>query len=391
MSEYYWTRRNVLAGLLGTGTAVVALGGCAGSEDITAEAALASRMSLDVPDGRLRQARRLLSAHPAVDVHSHPGRFFMRGADIWHHSARMFAAAEGGPERAIADMAAGGVAAACFAVVTDMRSLVLTPEGGLRALRPLAEGEIWADYKRQIEEFRELLKDGSVYLAGNADDIRKNHTAGRVSAILTAEGGDFLEGSLDRLAEAWDDGMRSITIVHYRVNEVGDIQTEAPVHHGLSAFGVDLVRAMNAQGMLVDLAHASFETTRQAAAVTTKPVMISHSHISPEPGGHPRLISADHARLIAETGGIIGSWPAGITQRTFGDFIGETMRLIDVVGVDHVAIGTDMDANFRPVFDSYRQWPVAVALLLEQGLSEADVIKVMGGNFLRVFAAATAR
>jgi membrane dipeptidase len=269
--------------------------------------------------------------------------------------------------------------------------LVLTPEGGLRALRPLAAGEIWAYYKRQIKEFRELLKDGSVFLAGNTDDVIKNHAAGRVSAILTAEGGDFLEGSLDRLAEAWDDGVRSITIVHYRVNEVGDIQTEAPVHHGLSAFGVDLVQAMNAQGMLIDLAHASFETTRQATAVTTKPVMISHSHISAEPGGHPRLISADHARLIAETGGIIGAWPAGITQRTFGDFIGEIMRLIDTVGVDHVAIGTDKDANFRPVFDSYRQWPVAVALLLDRGLSEEDVTKVMGGNFLRVFAAAMAR
>lgn len=390
MMEISWTRRNVLSGLLGASAAAMTFGAWANGDDVTAEAALAARMGLDISADRLRQVKNLLAAHPAVDVHSHPGRFFMRGADLWDQSARIFLAEADGPERSVGDMAAGGLAAACFSVVADMRSLVLTPEGGLRALRPLAEGEIWADYKRQIGEFRRLLQDGSVSLVSSASDIVRNHAKGQLSAILTAEGGDFLEGDLGRLAEAWNDGMRSITIVHYRVNEVGDIQTEAATHGGLTPFGADLVRAMNAQGMLIDLAHASFETTRQVVAITQKPVMLSHSHLGDGPGANPRLISVDHARLVAGTGGVIGSWPAGITQRSFGDFITETLRLIDAVGVDHVAIGTDMDANYRPVFDSYRQWPLAVALLLERKMSEADVAKIIGGNFLRVFAAAAA-
>ena len=166
---------------------------------------------------------------------------------------------------------------------------------------------------------------------------------------------------------------------------MGDIQTSAPKHGGLTLFGADLIRGMNRLGIIVDLAHASFETTKQAVAVTTKPVMLSHSHILHEDNPNPRLISAEHARLIADTGGVIGAWPAGITQHNLPDYIDEIMRLIDVVGVNHVALGTDMDVNFKPVFDNYRQLPLVTALLLKKGLTEEDTAKILGGNFMRLF------
>ncbi len=359
------------------------------SADLAADDSLAAALGLGIEADYLLRARRVLAANPAVDAHSHAGRFFMRGAQIWHPSASFFAAQDGAEEKSLADMRAGGLGVACVAVVPDMRSLVLSPDGALRASRALAPGECFADTERQFEQFDALLGHGTMALAGSAAEVPSLHGEGRVAAILAIEGADFLEGDIERLAGARAHGVRTITLVHYRVNGVGDLQTEPPVHGGLSGFGARLVREMNATGLLVDLAHASFETTRDTVALTTRPVMLSHSHLEPANGepGHARLISPEHARLIASTGGVIGAWPAGFVLNSVADYIDEILRLIDVVGVDHVCIGTDMDANYRPVFDNYRQLPLVVAMLAQRGLDDADLAKVASANFLRVLAA----
>jgi membrane dipeptidase len=112
--------------------------------------------------------------------------------------------------------------------------------------------------------------------------------------------------------------------------------------------------------------------------------MLSHSHLQSNASPHPRLITVEHARLVSSTGGLIGAWPSGFANRTFADFVDQTMRLIDAVGVDHVGLGTDMDGNFEPVFSSYRQLPDWVIGLRSKGLSEADLAKVVGGNALRI-------
>jgi membrane dipeptidase len=118
--------------------------------------------------------------------------------------------------------------------------------------------------------------------------------------------------------------------------------------------------------------------------------MISHSNLVTSAVNHPRLITHEHAALVATSGGIIGSWPSGIGQRTFSDYIDSIRRLIDTVGIDHVAIGTDMHANYKPVFRNYRDWSLIPAALLARGLGEQDVAKIMGGNFLRVWDATQA-
>jgi hypothetical protein len=131
--------------------------------------------------------------------------------------------------------------------------------------------------------------------------------------------------------------------------------------------------------------HASFEVTRDVLQVSTKPVMVSHTNLSTPTANHPRLISGEHAKLVAGAGSIIGSWPSGFGLSSFGDYIDAIMRLVDVVGIDHTAIGTDMDANFKPVLRSYRDWSLIPAALLAHGMHEGEVAKIMGGNFLRVF------
>ncbi len=141
-------------------------------------------------------------------------------------------------------------------------------------------------------------------------------------------------------------------------------------------------------GFIVDLAHASFDVVKQVEAITTRPLLLSHSHLQHGPEAHARLITVEQARLIAGTGGTIGAWPAGLTQRHLGDFVDETLRADPCRRHRHVSVGSDMDANYRPVFDNYRQLPLVVAMLGMRGLDDDAIAKVIGGNFLRVFAAA---
>ncbi|TFH15768.1 MAG: hypothetical protein E4H05_07840, partial [Acidimicrobiales bacterium] len=218
-----------------------------------------------------------------------------------------------------------------------------------------------------------------------AHDVERAHADGRTGVFVTCEGADFVEDGpdadvFDRVADAHATGARSITLVHYRQNRYGDLQTEPPLHHGLSQAGRELVATMNDLGMIVDLAHASLETTADAVAVSRDPVMISHTHLSGARSDHPRLVSDDHARVVTDAGGLIGAWPSGVVSETLEDFIDEIVRLVDVVGVGHVAIGTDLDANFRPVLNEYRQFDDLDAGLAARGLVAGEIDQVLGGN-----------
>ena len=110
--------------------------------------------------------------------------------------------------------------------------------------------------------------------------------------------------------------------------------------------------------------------------------MISHSHLAAAADSHPRLLTLEHARAVVAEGGLIGAWPAGVAARNFDEYVDEIERLVDGVGLDHVAIGTDMDANYRPVVQSYDQLPDIADALLDRGYGDEDVGAVMGGNFL---------
>ena len=84
--------------------------------------------------------------------------------------------------------------------------------------------------------------------------------------------------------------------------------------------------------------------------------------------------------------GVVAAWPAGIALASFDEYLDEILRMIDVLGIDGVAIGTDMDANYQPVVTNHRQFPDLAADLLGRGLAEAEVGAVLGGNLVRLFA-----
>jgi membrane dipeptidase len=325
-----------------------------------------------------------LRRHASVDTHCHPGRFFLGHLPYQTPTTRAFG--EPFEDRAIEDLNAGNISAALFAAVADMRLLEMTAQG-MHAGKEYQPGEAYADYRRQLAELELLVANHDLGKVLRPSDIYAAQRRRRTGAVFSVEGGDFIEDRLDRVHEAFRDGVRAITVVHYHVNQIGDIQTEAPVHGGLTPLGKSIIGEMNRAGIIVDLAHATFAVTKDALDASAKPVMISHTNLSTPTLTHPRLISSEHAKLVAAAGGIIGSWPSGIGQTTFADYIDSIRRLVDAVGIDHVAIGTDMDANFRPVLRSYRDWSLIPAALLARGMRDTDVAQVMGGNFLRVFKA----
>jgi membrane dipeptidase len=312
------------------------------------------------------EAASFLSQHPAFDLHCHPG------ADL-----EAMAVNDQAFTKTTSDMRAGGFAAAFFSIVGDV---ILDSVSN----RKLSEGEAWADTEKQLNTYDKLAKRENISLTTSVGHMQQLRNRGQIAAFLSCEGAHGLEGKLDHLDDLYARGVRSLQLVHSVQNTLGDVQTLPPVYNGLSAFGRDVVRRMNRLGMLVDVAHASFSTVKATVDSTTAPIMLSHSHLQSDTSPHPRLITVEHARLVSSTGGLIGAWPSGFANRTFADFVDQTMRLIDAVGVDHVGLGTDMDGNFEPVFSSYRQLPDWVTGLRSKGLSEADLAKVVGGNALRV-------
>lgn len=325
-----------------------------------------------------------LRRNVSADIHCHPGRFFLTGLPFESPTTR--ALGEPFEERAISDLTAGNVSAALFAGVADVRLLEMTPTG-IHSAREFQPGEAQADYERQLAELRSVAAKPGLTKGFSRADVERAHRRHRTAAVFAIEGGDFIEDRLDRVHTAFAAGVRAITIVHYHVNQIGDIQTQAPVHGGLTPLGKSIVGELNRSGIIVDLAHATFEVARGVVEISTKPVMISHSNLATPTANHPRMISAEHAKLIAAAGGIIGAWPSGFGQSTFADYIDSIQRLVDAVGIDHVAIGTDMDANYKPVLRSYRDWSLIPAALLARGLHESEVAKILGANFLRVFGA----
>lgn len=318
-------------------------------------------------------------------MHAHPGRCFLAGAPDRDRLAELL----GGDGSAAALRAArrAGLTAVSFATVADLAVLAPTPDGGLRAGRPFEPGEAHTSHQRQLTGLRALVEQEQMPVAMTAADLERAHADGTTAALLSCEGGDFLEGRVERLAEAHAQGVSSLTLVHYRVNEIGDIQTEDPVHGGLTEIGRDVVRGCNELGVVIDCAHATFATTLDVLETSVLPVMVSHSHLDHAARSHPRLLSDDHARSVADGGGLVGAWPSGVTSETLDDFVDEILRLVELIGVEHVAIGTDLDANYRPVVTAHDDFATLADRLDAHGLTPAEVDQVLGDNVVELYRA----
>jgi membrane dipeptidase len=286
-------------------------------------------------------------------------------------------------------MRAGSLAVACLADVPDAPILGRNAAGVLAALRTPEPGLLYKYHLERLGWVDQMVAEHGLRRALNAADLETAHKAGQPAIVGDIEGLDFLEKKLERLEEAHRRGVRHVQLVHYTPNDIGDFQTGAVTHQGLTPFGEEVIRACHRLGFVVDVAHAAEDTAKQAAKAATKPLLLSHTALAGSPAMGPtplkaRQVSRDHARAIAETGGSIGIWHFFPSLDKYVDGLKE---MVDVVGVDHVSVGTDQQVNPGSLQD-YVHWVQLVAAMLRGGFSPEEAGKIAGGNYMRIFRAA---
>lgn len=326
----------------------------------------------------LRATRAFAQSPPPLffDLHTHPGMFLAKGMADGIDQAVL---------KTVSEMNTGGLTGAFFSLVADA-PIIKAGANGIKMTGSYKPGEAWKEYKRQITILKEYLKSLPVTAATKVSDLRTAQQQHKVAAFIGCEGGDFLEGKPDHLDEMYSDGVRSVQLVHYHTNEIGNLQTEDPQHpDGLSAGGKEVVKKMNKLGMVIDVAHAAESTVKAVVDITDSPIILSHSilRIDDKRPLAKRAVTPDHAKLIAKNGGVIGAWPSGFST-SFDDFMDNVKRLTDIVGVDHMGLGTDLDGNFKPVITSFLQLPQWADALKSKGFTEEEVKKIVGGNAQRV-------
>jgi len=283
-------------------------------------------------------------------------------------------------------MRAGSLAVACLADVPDAPVLGRNAAGVLTALRTPEPNQLYHYHLERLGWVDEMVAHHGLRRALIAADLEAAHAAGQPAIVGDVEGLDFLEGKLERLEQAHQRGVRHVQLVHYTPNDIGDFQTGIVTHHGLTSYGAEVIRACHRLGFVCDVAHATEEMVKQAVKVATKPLLLSHTALSGSRAMGPtplvaRQISPDHARAIAESGGAIGIWHFFPSLEKYVDGLKE---MIDVVGIDHVCIGTDQQVN-PGVMQDYARWVQLVAAMLRGGLSPEEAGKIAGGNYMRIF------
>jgi membrane dipeptidase len=322
-------------------------------------------------------ARAAIGATTTVDLHSHAGGI---ASTLRMQSSSAF-------EPVSVPMRKGGMAAVCLAVVSDGPTHKLI-DGKLHPYRDPYPGELYAYGQLTFGRLHGMIQTQGLAIVTDAAGLRAA-TAGTPSVIVAAEGADFLEGQPDRVEETYRRwSLRHLQLTHYRVNELGDIQTEPPVHGGLTDTGAEVIRGCNRLGIVVDVAHGTFDLVKRAVSVTTKPLVLSHTSLATRPSRFSRLITPEHGRLVAETGGVIGVWPPASVFPTMDALAAGMARMADAVGVDHVGLGSDMRGLVGPsTFPDYDSLPALAEALLGAGFSATDTGKILGGNYVRVFEA----
>ena len=351
----------------------------------TALASVSAMLAGDVgPRGSTTAARTAETASAALEV--------LRksiSVDVHSHGGKTGITSKAPPNDDLANaMRAGSLAIACLADVPDGPILGRSAEGVLAAIRTPEPGELYRHHLERLAWMDEMVANHGLRRALTAGDVEAAHAAGQPAIVMDIEGLDFLEMKLERLEEAYQRGIRHAQLVHYTPNDIGDFQTGAVTHNGLTPFGADAIRACHRLGIVCDVAHATEDTVKQAVKVATKPLLLSHTALAGSRAMGPtpltgRQISQDHARAIAETGGSIGIWHFFPSLEKYVDGLKE---IVDVVGVDHVSIGTDQHVTPGSMQD-YKQWVHLVAAMLRGGFAPEEAGKIAGGNYVRIFRA----
>ena len=274
-------------------------------------------------------------------------------------------------------------------------------------------------------------------LAATADEILAARKRGHIAILMGVEGGQAIDSDLSVLRTFFGLGARYMTLTHTNHTPWADTSSKPPEHNGLTDFGKQVVREMNRLGMMVDISHVSDKTFYDALETSSAPIIASHSSCRALASA-PRNMTDDMLRALAAKGGVVhinyyeGFLDSGFqerqnalkdaqTQQTaiddgtpkFGDRAqnGPAVRKINaerlaklgriplstlldhfehavkIAGVDHVGLGSDFDGvdDMLPEgMEDISKMPNLVSGLMERGFSDDDILKILGGNTLRV-------
>jgi len=247
-------------------------------------------------------------------------------------------------------------------------------------------GQPFAFTRDRIERVLQTITEGDAVLAESPAAVTEARRRGQVALLPALEGADGLDGQIDNVGALYEMGVRLIQLVHFRDNELGHIQTYPYSPGGLTAFGRQVVEECNRLGIIVDLAHANRQTIMDALAVSSQPVIFSHTGVMAL-RENDRHLSEDEIRAIAAGGGLIGIWPNGSVLPEMEDMIRHIDYVKELVGIDHVSIGSDLRgmSRYTEPFGAEANFRAIAAALLKRGYTDDEVGKIMGGNFFRVW------
>jgi membrane dipeptidase len=293
--------------------------------------------------------------------------------------------------------------------ITAINATVATWENFLQTMAHLSA---WMRRFRERDDILQVKETADIYAAKEQ---------GKTGIILSFQNASPIENELDRLGLFLALGVRVIQLTYHETNLLGSGCWER-TDGGLSNFGVDAVREMNRLGIVIDLSHVGPKTTMDAIEMSDQPVAITHANARSF-CGHPRNKEEDALRLLAEKGGVVGATsfanflPRGFDS-TVEDFVDAIDDMVERVGIDHVAIGTDSthdqplefwhyigsqqgtkfpstfadgsvpytELSFQPKgIDSPAEFPNLAEALVNRGYSAEDITKLLGGNWMNLF------
>ncbi|MFN0000999.1 MAG: dipeptidase [Burkholderiaceae bacterium] len=315
--------------------------------------------------------------------------------------------------------------ATCPLLTEDATHLHLCRAGGVTAVAPTIRANTGtsADAILKFGYWLRLAReDDQVVIVRKAADIQVAKKAGKIGVILHFQGTEVLDKSVDIIDAYHALGLRVVQITYNKRCHVGD-GIEEPSDAGLSRYGKSVVRRLNDTKIIVDCSHTGLRTSLEAVEYSNAPVVLSHANPRAV-RDVPRNVPDDLYRAIAASGGVIGvagfpNFVAASPRPTLDQFIDHIVHIADLVGIDHVGLGIDYylgqdpfstEQAARALFnervemgvwspESYPAppyyYPQGIETpdklgnltpgLLKRGFSEADVRKILGLNWMRVY------
>ena len=273
----------------------------------------------------------------------------------------------------------------------NITSLVIGQLQPVKTWHSLLQRSLWHAKKRNDASMR---SDWQFKRIDTAEDVgallheraAPENPAKPTGAMLSVEGLHNLEGNPKNLNTLYDAGFRMASLTHFFDNDLaGSMHGE--VKGGLTQMGRDVVRRMDARGMILDIAHLSHDGVAELLAMARRPVVSSHGGVQATCKAN-RNLTDDEIRGVAATGGIVGVgyWEGAVCDTSPAAIVKAMAHIRDLVGIKHVALGSDYDGATTVRFDTSGLVHLTQALM-EAGFSEDEIRAVMGGNALRVIRA----